>query len=72
MAVSLPGDTKASGLWPAAWTMGNLGRAGYGKSTSITEKKSFLIFINARLGGSLDGNWPYSCVFSPSNPFRLY
>ncbi|KAH9996454.1 glycoside hydrolase family 16 protein [Russula vinacea] len=30
--VSLPGTTNAMGLWPAVWTMGNLGRAGYGAS----------------------------------------
>ncbi|KAG6879217.1 hypothetical protein C0992_004359 [Termitomyces sp. T32_za158] len=30
--VSLPGDSTVSGLWPAIWTMGNLGRAGYGAS----------------------------------------
>ncbi|GAA5891636.1 hypothetical protein JCM5296_005492 [Sporobolomyces johnsonii] len=30
--VSLPGNTKVSGLWPAAWTMSNIGRAGYGGS----------------------------------------
>ncbi|THH03311.1 hypothetical protein EW145_g6360 [Phellinidium pouzarii] len=28
--VSLPGVTSATGFWPAIWTMGNLGRAGYG------------------------------------------
>ncbi|CCO34833.1 putative beta-glucan synthesis-associated protein C23H3,11c [Rhizoctonia solani AG-1 IB] len=27
--VSLPGSSKTYGLWPAVWTMGNLGRAGY-------------------------------------------
>ncbi|GAA5992715.1 hypothetical protein JCM10908_006895 [Rhodotorula pacifica] len=32
VAVSLPGSTDVSGLWPAAWTMSNLGRAGYGGS----------------------------------------
>ncbi|GAA5893040.1 uncharacterized protein JCM6883_007547 [Sporobolomyces salmoneus] len=32
VAASLPGDVKVSGLWPAAWTMSNLGRAGYGGS----------------------------------------
>ena len=32
VAVSLPGDTETLGLWPAAWTMGNLGRAGFGGS----------------------------------------
>ncbi|KAF7291349.1 GH16 domain-containing protein [Mycena indigotica] len=29
-AVNLPGTTNVLGLWPAVWTMGNLGRAGYG------------------------------------------
>ncbi|KDQ12074.1 glycoside hydrolase family 16 protein [Botryobasidium botryosum FD-172 SS1] len=31
-AVSLPGTSAVYGLWPAVWTMGNLGRAGYGAS----------------------------------------
>lgn len=31
--LSLPGDAETPGFWPAAWTMGNLGRAGYGAST---------------------------------------
>ncbi len=30
--VSLPGANNVFGLWPAVWTMGNLGRAGYGAS----------------------------------------
>jgi len=30
--VSLPGASNVAGLWPAVWTMGNLGRAGYGAS----------------------------------------
>jgi beta-glucanase (GH16 family) len=30
--VSLPGQNNIAGLWPAVWTMGNLGRAGYGAS----------------------------------------
>ncbi|KAH9927250.1 beta-glucan synthesis-associated [Fomitopsis serialis] len=30
--VSLPGLSNVVGLWPAIWTMGNLGRAGYGAS----------------------------------------
>ncbi|KAL6308456.1 glycoside hydrolase family 16 protein [Sparassis latifolia] len=33
MSVSLAGSPTAPGLWPAAWTMGNLGRAGYGATT---------------------------------------
>jgi len=29
-SVMLPGISNVNGLWPAVWTMGNLGRAGYG------------------------------------------
>lgn len=32
VAVTLPGLAGVAGLWPAIWTMGNLGRAGYGAS----------------------------------------
>ena len=28
----LPGANNILGFWPAVWTMGNLGRAGYGAS----------------------------------------
>ncbi|KAJ7487429.1 beta-glucan synthesis-associated protein [Mycena galericulata] len=31
-AVTLPGINNIHGLWPAVWTMGNLGRAGFGAS----------------------------------------
>ncbi|KAJ2656222.1 hypothetical protein IWW48_005131 [Coemansia sp. RSA 1200] len=31
--VSLPSDGTNSGYWPAIWTLGNLGRAGYGATT---------------------------------------
>lgn len=31
-SVVLPGASNVVGLWPAVWTMGNLGRAGYGAS----------------------------------------
>ncbi|KAE8201074.1 hypothetical protein CF328_g2785 [Tilletia controversa] len=30
VSVMLPGDPTVPGYWPAVWTMGNLGRAGYG------------------------------------------
>ncbi|KAH8104849.1 glycoside hydrolase family 16 protein [Cristinia sonorae] len=33
VSISMPGTPKAPGLWPGAWTMGNLGRAGYGATT---------------------------------------
>ncbi|PKI82451.1 hypothetical protein MVES_003653 [Malassezia vespertilionis] len=32
-SVMLPGQPNATGFWPAVWTMGNLGRAGYGATT---------------------------------------
>ncbi|KIJ64320.1 glycoside hydrolase family 16 protein [Hydnomerulius pinastri MD-312] len=31
-SVVLPGSNNVHGLWPAVWTMGNLGRAGFGAS----------------------------------------
>ncbi|KAG5654618.1 hypothetical protein H0H81_011593 [Sphagnurus paluster] len=31
-SVQLPGASNVVGMWPAIWTMGNLGRAGYGAS----------------------------------------
>ncbi|TRM60176.1 beta-glucan synthesis-associated [Schizophyllum amplum] len=31
--VSLPGNVNSPGFWPGVWTMGNLGRAGYGATT---------------------------------------
>ncbi|OAX42120.1 glycoside hydrolase family 16 protein [Rhizopogon vinicolor AM-OR11-026] len=34
--VSMPGTPKGPGFWPGAWTMGNLGRAGYGATTEGT------------------------------------
>lgn len=33
MSIRLPGKHDVSGLWPGAWTLGNLGRAGYGATT---------------------------------------
>ncbi|KAG2185990.1 hypothetical protein INT43_002428 [Umbelopsis isabellina] len=34
--VSLPGPPNVPGFWPGAWTMGNLGRPGYGATTEGT------------------------------------
>jgi hypothetical protein len=33
VSVSLPGTNDVGGFWPGVWTMGNLGRAGYGATT---------------------------------------
>jgi beta-glucanase (GH16 family) len=32
-SVMMPGWPQYLGMWPAVWTMGNLGRAGYGSTT---------------------------------------
>ncbi|KAJ7059442.1 beta-glucan synthesis-associated protein-domain-containing protein [Mycena amicta] len=37
--VMLPGTTNVFGLWPALWTMGNLGRAGYGATLDGMEAR---------------------------------
>lgn len=34
--VQLPGSSSVAAWWPAAWTMGNLGRANYGATTEGT------------------------------------
>ncbi|KAG9030154.1 hypothetical protein FRB95_004292 [Tulasnella sp. JGI-2019a] len=39
--VSLPGSPHVPGLWPAAWTMGNIGRIGYGATTDGTWPYSY-------------------------------
>ncbi|KAI0316214.1 beta-glucan synthesis-associated [Amylostereum chailletii] len=33
VAVQLPGSNNQNGFWPAVWTSGNLGRAGFGATT---------------------------------------
>lgn len=37
----MPGSPQAPGFWPGAWTMGNLGRAGYGGTTQGTWPYSY-------------------------------
>ncbi|WVO15331.1 hypothetical protein L204_102987 [Cryptococcus depauperatus] len=41
VSVSLPGKNDVPGLWPAIWTMGNLGRAGYGGTLDGTWPYSY-------------------------------
>lgn len=40
-SVRLPGSATVSGLWPAFWAMGNLGRAGYGATLEGTWPYSY-------------------------------
>uniref|UniRef100_A0A0W0FM02 GH16 domain-containing protein n=1 Tax=Moniliophthora roreri TaxID=221103 RepID=A0A0W0FM02_MONRR len=40
-SVTLPGTHNVLGLWPAIWTMGNLGRAGFGASLDGTWPYSY-------------------------------
>jgi len=39
--VSMPGTPQGPGFWPAIWTLGNLGRAGYGATTEGTWPYSY-------------------------------
>lgn len=39
-SVQLPGTNNVVGMWPAVWTMGNLGRAGYGATLEGTVSPS--------------------------------
>ncbi|KAF8194222.1 beta-glucan synthesis-associated protein [Pholiota molesta] len=41
VSISLPGLPSTPGLWPGAWSLGNLGRAGYGASTEGTWPYSY-------------------------------
>ncbi|KAG9315728.1 glycoside hydrolase family 16 protein [Chiua virens] len=41
VSLSLPGSSQGPGFWPGAWTMGNLGRPGYGGTTEGTWPYSY-------------------------------
>ncbi|KAK4686589.1 beta-glucan synthesis-associated protein KRE6, partial [Tremellales sp. Uapishka_1] len=41
VSASLPGVNDVGGFWPGVWTMGNLGRPGYGASTEGTWPYSY-------------------------------
>ncbi|TFK99447.1 beta-glucan synthesis-associated [Pterulicium gracile] len=40
-SIVLPGENDVAGLWPAFWTLGNLGRAGYGATLEGTWPYSY-------------------------------
>jgi beta-glucanase (GH16 family) len=41
VSASLPGTSDVGGFWPGVWTMGNLGRAGYG---GTNEGRSCIVY----------------------------
>jgi beta-glucanase (GH16 family) len=48
-SVRLPGVNDVMGLWPAIWTMGNLGRAGYGASLDgMVSSHDLAVFLQRR------------------------
>lgn len=44
-SVQLPGANNVLGFWPAVWTMGNLGRAGYGASLDGMVRGLWFLFF---------------------------
>ncbi|TEB35725.1 glucosidase [Coprinellus micaceus] len=73
-AVKLPGVNNVAGMWPAVWTMGNLGRAGYGASlegmwpytydacdvgTAPNQTRNRLPYA-----ATVDGDWAYDYALS--------
>lgn len=55
-SVQLPGAPRVAGLWPAFWTMGNLGRAGYGATTDGTWPYSYTACDLGTLMNQTDSN----------------
>ncbi|TKY84686.1 hypothetical protein EX895_006588 [Sporisorium graminicola] len=55
-SVQLPGAPRVAGLWPAFWTMGNLGRAGYGATTDGTWPYSYTSCDVGTLMNQTDAN----------------
>ena len=58
-SVQLPGANNVLGLWPAIWTMGNLGRAGYGASLEGMVRPLTFFFLSFRTEIFIL-QWPYS------------
>lgn len=56
--VSLPGLNNIAGLWPAVWTMGNLGRAGYGASLEGMVRVCSTVTCSLLI--SCPFQWPYT------------
>ncbi|KAG8218548.1 glycoside hydrolase family 16 protein [Butyriboletus roseoflavus] len=56
-SVSLPGVNNIVGFWPAIWTLGNLGRAGYGASLEGMVRYHRL---RPPVLCSISAQWPYT------------
>ncbi|GAA6016344.1 hypothetical protein JCM11491_006825 [Sporobolomyces phaffii] len=71
--ISLPGSNDIGGFWPGAWTMGNLGRAGYGATTHGTWPYSYSTCDTGTLDGQLtpDGTGPAGALNSGEKGGRL-
>lgn len=53
----MPGDSKVPAYWPAIWTMGNLGRAGFGATTDGTWP---YLYEACDVGALPNQTWPTS------------
>ncbi|SNX86107.1 related to KRE6 - beta-1,6-glucan synthetase [Melanopsichium pennsylvanicum] len=66
-SVQLPGAPRVAGLWPAFWTMGNLGRAGYGATTDGTWPYSYTACDVGTLMNQTDANQEPSAALIGGN-----
>lgn len=66
-SVTLPGANNVHGLWPAIWTMGNLGYAGYGASLDGTWPYSYDDCDVGTVRNQSIGGLPHAAVTSGSD-----
>ena len=57
-SVQLPGANNVLGLWPSVWTMGNLGRAGYGATLDgLVRDFQAILYASHKMQSQ---KWPYT------------
>ncbi|BGP18552.1 hypothetical protein JCM10213v2_006618 [Rhodosporidiobolus nylandii] len=73
VSIRLPGAHNIGGLWPGAWTMGNLGRAGYGATSDGTWPYSYSSCDVGTLPNqtNVDGTGPAAALNTGSNKGTL-
>ncbi|KAF8323063.1 glycoside hydrolase family 16 protein [Clavulina sp. PMI_390] len=72
VSVSIPGLPSVSGLWPAVWTMGNLGRAGYGSTTDGTWPYSYdSCDVGTLANQTLNGSPPTALLGPNASPLSF-